>query len=56
MGIGAIYYAKRQPLLDLYLDSARLALIVAVVSLTAPHGLLPASIGMTLVEKERSDS
>ena len=50
IGIGPIYYAKGKPLLDLYLHSGRLALIVAVVSLTAPHGLLPASIGMTLVE------
>jgi hypothetical protein len=36
--------------LDLYLHSIRLVLIVAVVSLTAFYGLLPASIGMTAVE------
>lgn len=50
LGIGSIYYAKGRPVLDLYLHSARLALIVAIVSLTAPHGLLPASIGMSTVE------
>ena len=50
IGIGPIYYAKGKPLLDLYIHSTRLALIVAIVSLTAPQGLLPASIGMTLVE------
>lgn len=50
IGIGPIYYAKGRPVLDLYLHSARLVLIVAVVSLTALHGLLPASIGMSAVE------
>jgi O-antigen/teichoic acid export membrane protein len=50
IGIGPIYYAKGRPVLDLYLHSMRLVLIVAVVSLTAFYGLLPASIGMTTVE------
>jgi len=50
IGIGPVYYAKGRPVLDLYLHSARLVLIVAIVSLTARHGLLPASIGMSVVE------
>jgi O-antigen/teichoic acid export membrane protein len=50
LGIGSIYYAKGKPVLDLYLHSARLVLIVAIVSATAPRGLLPASIGMSAVE------
>jgi len=50
IGIGPIYYAKGRPVLDLYVHSMRLALIIAVVSLTAFYGLLPASIGMSAVE------
>jgi hypothetical protein len=48
--MGPVYYAKGRPVIDVYLHSARLVLIVVVVSLTAPHGLLPASIGMSVVE------
>ncbi len=50
IGMGPVYYAKGRPVIDVYLHSARLVLIVVVVSLTAPHGLLPASIGMSVVE------
>jgi hypothetical protein len=50
IGIGSIYYAKGRPVLDLYLHSVRLALIIAVVSATARYGLLPASIGTSAVE------
>jgi O-antigen/teichoic acid export membrane protein len=50
IGMGAVYYAKGRPVIDVYLHSARLVLIIVVVTLTAPHGLLPASIGMSVVE------
>jgi O-antigen/teichoic acid export membrane protein len=50
IGIGPIFYAKGRPIIDLYLHTARLALIVAVLSGVARFGLLPASIAMSAVE------
>jgi PST family polysaccharide transporter len=50
VGIGSIYYTKDHPAFDLYLHSARLALIIVVVSATAFAGLRAVSGGMSFVE------
>jgi O-antigen/teichoic acid export membrane protein len=49
-GIGAIYYSKGHPELDIYLNGARLYLIVVTVVALAPYGLKPVSAGMSAVE------
>jgi len=49
-GMGAVYYAKGRPSLDVYLHSLRLLLIVVAVFSAARGGLLAVSIAMSLVE------
>jgi PST family polysaccharide transporter len=49
-GIGAVYYAKGRPFIDIYLHSARLVMIVAVVCSLSGTGLAGISAGMSAVE------
>jgi O-antigen/teichoic acid export membrane protein len=49
-GIGAIYYSKGRPGLDIYLNGARLCMILVTVTALAPHGLIAVSAGMSAVE------
>ncbi len=50
LAIGSIYYTKDHPSFDIYLHSARLALIVVAVTLTVRFGLVGVCIAMTAVE------
>jgi PST family polysaccharide transporter len=50
MAIGSVYFAHGRPSFDLYVHALRLALIVAVVAVSAPYGLIAVSAGMGLVE------
>jgi O-antigen/teichoic acid export membrane protein len=50
IGIGSVFYAKGRPIIDVYLHTARLALIVVIVSLLAPIGISAVSGGMSGVE------
>ncbi len=49
-GMGAVYYAKGRPSMDVYLHGLRLVLIVAAVFATARGGLLAVSVAMSMVE------
>jgi O-antigen/teichoic acid export membrane protein len=49
-GIGAVYYAKGRPALDIYLHGARLVLLAAAVWSLSGLGLLGISAGMSAVE------
>jgi O-antigen/teichoic acid export membrane protein len=49
-GIGAVYFAKGRPVIDIYLHSARLALLVVAVCSTAGIGLVAISGAMSVVE------
>lgn len=49
-GIGAVYYAKGRPAIDIYLHSARLVMIVVAVCSTASIGLVGISAAMSAVE------
>jgi PST family polysaccharide transporter len=49
-GMGAVYYAKGRPVLDLYLHSLRLALIAIAIIATARGGLLAVAAAMSVVE------
>ena len=49
-GMGAVYYAKGRPSLDVYLHGLRLLLIVVAIFATARGGLLAVSIAMSVVE------
>jgi O-antigen/teichoic acid export membrane protein len=48
--IGAVYYAKGRPSLDVYLHGLRLALIAVAIFSTAPGGLLAVCVAMSAVE------
>jgi polysaccharide transporter, PST family len=50
IGIGTVFYAKNYPSLDIYLMSGRLALLVAIILLTAQQGLSAVSVGVSAVE------
>src|SRR5260370_11119784 len=50
IGIGTVFYAKNYPSLDIYLMSGRLALLVAIILLTAQQGLAVVSVGVSAVE------
>jgi len=50
VGIGSIYYTKDHPAFDIYLHSARLAMIIVVVSAMSFWGLWSVSGGMSFVE------
>jgi PST family polysaccharide transporter len=50
IGIGTIFYAKNYPSADIYLMSGRLALLVAIILLTAQQGLSVVSVGVSAVE------
>lgn len=50
MAIGSVYFAHGRPSFDLYVHAFRLMLIIAVVTLSAPYGLIAVSAGMGLVE------
>lgn len=49
-GMGAVYYAKGRPSLDVYLHSLRLAFIVVAIAATAHLGLVAVSVAMSVVE------
>ncbi len=49
-GIGILFYAKKYPSFDLYLMGGRLALLTAIILLTARHGLSVVSVGVSAVE------
>jgi PST family polysaccharide transporter len=50
IGIGTVFYAKNYPSLDIYLMSGRLALLVAIILLTAQQGLSVVTVGVSVVE------
>jgi O-antigen/teichoic acid export membrane protein len=50
IGIGSVFYTKNYPALDIYLNGARLLLLVIVVFAAAPAGLLGVSVGVSVVE------
>jgi PST family polysaccharide transporter len=50
IGIGSVFYAKGRPIIDVYLHTTRLMLIVVTVGLLAPIGLSAVSGGMSAVE------
>ncbi len=50
IGIGSVFYTKNYPAIDIYLNGARLLLLVIVVSAAAPAGLLGVSAGVSVVE------
>jgi O-antigen/teichoic acid export membrane protein len=50
IGVGAIFYAKNYPSLDIYLMSGRFLLLVGVIFLTFQQGLWAVSIGVSAVE------
>jgi PST family polysaccharide transporter len=50
IGIGTVFYAKNYPSLDIYLMSGRLALLVAIILVTAQQGLAVVSVGVSVVE------
>ena len=49
-GMGAIYYAKNHPSLDIYINIARLVLIVVAVTTLASSGLFRVSAAMSVIE------
>ncbi len=49
-GIGSVYFAKGHPVIDIYLHSARLVMIVAAVFSLSRLGLVGISAGMSGVE------
>ncbi len=49
-GMGAIFYAKNHPSLDIYIHLARLILIVIAVTALARSGLFAVSAGVSVVE------
>jgi O-antigen/teichoic acid export membrane protein len=49
-GMGAIYYAKNRPYLDIYIHLSRLIMIVVTVVGLAGFGLLAVSAGMSVLE------
>jgi PST family polysaccharide transporter len=50
VGLGAIYYAKGRPAIDIYLNGGRLILIVAAVLTTTGSGLVAVSGAVSVVE------
>jgi len=50
VGMGAVYFAKGRPEIDIYLHSARLVLIIAAVCGMSASGLVGISAAMSLVE------
>jgi O-antigen/teichoic acid export membrane protein len=50
IAIGPIYCAKGRPVIDLYVHSVHLVLIVVTLFFVAPMGLVPASIAMSAIE------
>jgi O-antigen/teichoic acid export membrane protein len=50
IGMGAMYYAKSYPSIDIYLNGARLILVVAAVVTTARVGLLGVSASVSTAE------
>ena len=50
VGIGSIYYTKDHPAFDIYLHSARLLMIIVVVTAMSFFGLRAVSGGMSFVE------
>jgi PST family polysaccharide transporter len=50
IGIGAVFYTKDFPSIDIYLNGARLGLLTVAVFFMAPYGLLAVSAGVSLVE------
>jgi len=50
IGIGSVFYTKNYPSLDIYLNGARLILLVVAVCVAAPWGLLAVSAAVSLVE------
>lgn len=50
LGIGATYYARNHPSMDILLNGARLLLIVAAVVFTARFGLIGVSASVSVVE------
>ena len=49
-GMGAVYYAKGRPVLDLYLHSLRLALIAIAILFDLGRGLVAVAAAMSVVE------
>jgi hypothetical protein len=49
-GMGAIYYAKNHPSLDIYINLARLVLIVVAITTLAHTGLFGVSAAMSVIE------
>jgi O-antigen/teichoic acid export membrane protein len=49
-GMGAIFYAKNRPEMDIYLNTTRLVLIIITVGVLAPAGLFGVSAGMSILE------
>jgi PST family polysaccharide transporter len=50
IGVGAVFYAKNYPSLDIYMMSGRFILLVGVILLTSRSGLFAVSIGVSAVE------
>jgi polysaccharide transporter, PST family len=50
VAIGAVYYAKGRPEIDVYLHGVRLLLIAIAVVLSAPAGLLTVCVSVSIVE------
>jgi O-antigen/teichoic acid export membrane protein len=49
-GMGAIFYAKNHPAIDIYINTSRLILIIIAVGGLASTGLLGVSAAMSLIE------
>lgn len=50
MAVGSIYFAKDHPSFEIYLQGARLFLIVSSVPLLVPGGLFAVCVGMSAIE------
>lgn len=50
MAVGSVYFAKDHPSFEIYMQGARLALIVTAVPLLAPGGLFAVCVAMSTIE------